>query len=352
MPGGGLVLVTGGAGYVGSRLVELLTERGVQVRSLDIHEPHTPTPGVEYVQADVRDAAAVRRACAGVDAIHHNVALVPLAKDRDGFWSVNVAGTRNVLDAAVEHGVRKMVHVSTSAVYGIPATNPVTERTTPTPQESYGRAKLYAEQLVMEYRPRGLDVTIVRPRTILGHGRLGLMQVLFEWIRGGDAVPVLGGGRNRYQFVHVDDLVDACLAAADRPGATEYNIGAAEFGTMRESLEGLARHAGTGSRVVSVPRWPAEAAARLAMATGLAPLAPYHALMYGRSMWFDVSKAREELGYRPKFGNVAMLCATYDWYLAHRDEVLARRSGSHHSRPLAPKALSLVPRLLAWWPGR
>jgi nucleoside-diphosphate-sugar epimerase len=73
----------------------------------------------------------------------------------------------------------------------------------------------------------------------MGHRRLGIMQILFEWIRQGAAVPVLDGGRNTYQFIHGDDLAEACLAAADRPGSADYNIGAAEFGTMRETLQGL-----------------------------------------------------------------------------------------------------------------
>ncbi len=105
-----------------------------------------------------------------------------------------------------------------------------------------------AEELCREYAKKSLDVTIVRPRT-MGHGRLGIMQILFEWIRQGKNISVLGRGDNLYQFVHADDLADACIKAAARPGATTYNVGADRFGTMRETLEGLLAHAGTGSRV-------------------------------------------------------------------------------------------------------
>jgi nucleoside-diphosphate-sugar epimerase len=256
-----------------------------------------------------------------------------------------------LLEAALAAGARKVVHMSSSAIYGAPERNPVDESTRPTPGEEYGRAKLAAEVICREFRARNLDVTIVRPRTIMGHGRLGIMQILFEWIRQGAPVPVLGGGGNIYQFVHADDLAAACLAAADRPGPSEYNIGASEFGTMLETLSGLARHAGTGSKVVSVPMWPAATATRLAGRLGVSPLGPYHALMYGRAMWFDIRKAREEIGYRPRFSNVAMLCDSYDWYLAHRDEVLARRAASPHSMAVKQGVLSLLPRLLSWLPA-
>lgn len=346
-----LVLVTGGAGYFGSLLVQWLRDRGHAVRILDVNKPDHLPPGVEVVQGDVRDAAIVKRACEGVAVVHHNVALVPLARDKAGFWSVNEGGTRTLFDAAHAAGVRKVVHMSSSAVYGAPDRNPVDETTAPAPGEEYGAAKLAAEGICREFRTRGLDITIIRPRTIMGHGRLGIMQILFEWIRQGAPVPVLGGGHNVYQFVHADDLAAACLAAAERPGSAEYNIGAAQFGTMLETLTGLARHAGTGSKVVSLPMAPAEAMTRLASSLGVSPLGPYHALMYGRALWFDIRKAQDELNYRPRFSNIEMLCDSYDWYVAHRAEVLGRRGGSPHSMGVKQGVLSLAPWMLSVLPA-
>lgn len=345
-----LVLVTGGSGYFGSLLVQWLRDRDHPVRILDLNPPDHPVAGVELIQGDVRDANLVQRACQGVGVIHHNVALVPLARDKQGFWSVNEGGTRTLLEGAQAAGVRKVVHVSSSAIYGAPDHNPVDESTIAKPGEEYGRAKLAAEVVCQDFRRRGLDVSIVRPRTIMGHGRLGIMQILFEWIRQGVPVPVLGGGRNRYQFVHADDLAAACLAAAERPGSADYNIGAAEFGTMAETLKGLTKHAGTGSRVVSVPMGPAAVMTRVAGRLGLSPLGPYHALMYGRAMWFSIAKAQAELGYRPRFSNLEMLCSSYDWYVGHRAEILARRVGSPHSMAVKQGILAFAPHLLAWLP--
>ena len=176
----------------------------------------------------------------------HNVAQVPLAKDRGLFHSVNVVGTANLLVVARDADVAKVVHTSSSAVFGIPETNPVREDSPRHPLEDYGRAKLEAELLCEEAVAAGQDVTIIRPRTIMGHGRLGIMAVLFDFVADGAPVYLLGRGANRYQFVHADDLADACLRAGDRPGAAVYDVGAAEFGTMRETLEALVDHAGTG----------------------------------------------------------------------------------------------------------
>lgn len=338
------LLVTGGSGYFGTVLTDLALARGDRVRIFDVNAPEPRTGAVEYVAGDVRDRQALRAACEGVDAVLHNVAQVPLARDRELFWSVNVVGTANVLVAARDAGVDKVVHTSSSAVFGIPESNPVTEDAPCRPLEAYGRAKLRAEVLCREAADAGLDVTVVRPRTILGHGRLGIMAILFEFVAEGAPVFVLGGGGNRYQFVHANDLADACLRAADREEPAVYNVGATEFGTMRETLQALVDHAGTGSRVRSLPVAPAQLGMRTLAGLGLAPFAAYHWLLYGESLWFDTTRARTELGWTPAHSNAAMVIESYEWFLAHRD-VLGAASGSHHQSPARLGLLRVLKRL-------
>jgi nucleoside-diphosphate-sugar epimerase len=286
----------------------------------------------------------VRAASDGVDVVLHNVAQVPLAKDRELFWSVNVVGTANVLLAARQAGVGKVVSTSSSAIFGIPDHNPVVEDTPPKPLEAYGRAKLEAEVLCREAAAAGLDVSIVRPRTILGHGRLGIMAILFEFVAEGAPVFVLDGGHNRYQFVHAEDLAEACLRAGDRPGAETYNIGTTEFGTMRETLQALVDHAHTGSRVRSLPSAPASLGMQLVSKIGQAPFAPYHWLLYGESLWFDTTKAQTQLGWTPTHSNASMVIESYEWFLAHRAE-LGAAGKSHHQSPARLGLLKLLKRL-------
>jgi nucleoside-diphosphate-sugar epimerase len=326
------ILVTGGSGYFGTILAERALAAGHSVRVFDVNPPSGSPASVEFAAGDIRDRDAVRAACDGIDVVLHNVAQVPLARDRSLFWSVNVIGTANVLLAARDAGVSKLVHTSSSAVFGIPEHNPVTEESPCRPLEDYGRAKLEAESLCRDAVRAGSDVTVVRPRTILGHGRLGIMAVLFELVAAGAPVYVIGDGSNRYQLVHAEDLADACLLAAGRPGPAVYNIGAAEFGTMRETLQQLVDHAGTGSRVRSLPAGPARVAMRVLGDAGLAPIAPYHWLLYGESLYFDITRARTELGWEPTRSNAAMVIESYEWFLEHRAE-LAAMSGSHHQSP-------------------
>ncbi|HEY3141232.1 MAG TPA: NAD-dependent epimerase/dehydratase family protein [Acidimicrobiales bacterium] len=339
------VLVTGGSGYFGSILVDSCVARGDDVRIFDISAPTETNPAVTFIEGDVRDRDAIRAACEDVDVVLHNVAQVPLAKDRELFWSVNATGTANVLLAARDAKVPKVVHTSSSAIFGIPESNPVTEDTPGRPREAYGKAKLEAERLCFDAADAGLDVSIVRPRTILGHGRLGIIAVLFEFVAAGAPVYVLGAGNNRYQFVHANDLADACLRAAEREKPTIYNIGATEFGTMRETLQALVDHADTGSRVRSLPAAPAKLGMKAVSQLGFAPFAPYHWLLYAESLWFDTTKAQTELGWQAQHSNSSAIIESYEWFLEHREEIATTTGASHHKSPVKLGLLKVLQRL-------
>jgi nucleoside-diphosphate-sugar epimerase len=340
-----LALVTGGSGYFGTVLVDHLLDHGYTVRIFDVVAPHVFRPGVGFLRGDIRDATLVRTACEGVDVVFHNVAQVPLARHAELFVSVNVGGTATLLDACREQRVGKVVHTSSSAIFGIPLSNPVTESTPPRPAEEYGEAKLRGEMLCRSAAEGGLDVTVIRPRTILGLGRLGIMSVIFDWVADGANVYVLGRGDNLYQFVHAADLADACRRAAERPGPAVYNVGAAEFGSMLQTLQALIDHAGTGSRVRSVAVLPATMLMRLLGSLRIAPLAPYHWLLYGQSLYFDITKAKSELGWQPRYSNTEMIIESYENFMAHRFDTAAE-GGSRHRSAVKQGAL----RLIKWLP--
>ena len=341
-------LVTGGSGYFGSLLVERLVADGHQVRNLDLLDAEHPD-GVEFVAGDVRDRAVVAEAVADCDAVFNNVAQVPLAQDELLLRSVNVDGTRVLLDACHDGGVSKVVHTSSSAVFGVPKANPVLPTTVPSPMEAYGHAKLAAEWACLDAAREGLDVSIVRPRTILGHGRLGIFGILFEWIADGKDPIVLGDGTNRYQFVHSDDLADVCVLAAEREGPGVFNVGTDRFGTMRETLEALCVRAGTDATVRSLPAGPASLAMRLTAGLGVTPFAPYHWMMYSKSMWFDIEHLDDQLGWAPTWSTDEMFAQSYDWFVANREST-DDAAASHHRRSSKQGVLKLAKRVSGYLP--
>ena len=336
-------LVTGGNGYFGQLVVDRLVARGDRVRLLDIDVTGADDLGADVIAGDIRDATAVRAAVDGADVVYHNVAQVPLARDAQLLRTVNVDGTATLLTACRDAGVGKVVHTSSSAVFGVPSSNPVLPTTVPAPAEAYGHAKLAAEWACLRAAAGGLDVTVVRPRTILGHGRLGIFGILFDWIADGADPIVLGDGRNRYQFIHADDLAAVCLLAADHAGPAVFNAGTDRFGTMHETLAALCTHAGTGATVRSLPARPAAWAMRASAGLRLTPFAPYHWLMYAHSMWFDIDHVRTALEWAPRWSNDEMFAQSYDWFLAHRDG--AAEGPSHHRRSARAGALGALKRV-------
>jgi nucleoside-diphosphate-sugar epimerase len=338
-------LVTGGSGFLGSLIAKRLYQQGEQVKVLDIWDDPTRPEGIEFINCDIRDRDGVAQAMGGVEVVHHNVALVPLTKSGDKFWEVNVTGSRIAAEEAVKAGVDAFVHMSSSAVYGTPETQPITNGTPTVPVEIYGRAKLAGEQAVREVSEQAnLSLIVVRPRTILGTGRFGIFQILFDWIRDGRNVYVIGSGDIEFQFVHADDLMDFYMLALDKGAAGVYNVGTDQFGTLRADLEKLIAHAGTASKVKSLPAGLSINGLKLLDRLNLSPLAPWHYLTYHKPFHFDVAPLIE-LGWDPQYSNDRMFQESYDWFLEHYDQLVAGEAASAHRRPVRQKILWLVKRL-------
>ncbi|MBX3549753.1 MAG: NAD-dependent epimerase/dehydratase family protein [Xanthobacteraceae bacterium] len=339
-------LVTGGSGFFGSLLIERLAESNAHIRNFDLASADDHPTNVEFFKGDIRDAGAVHAACENIDVVFHCVAQQPLSKDPALMRTVNIEGTRNLLAAALDAKTKKVIFLSSTSIFGIPDELPIRRSTPPKPVEAYGRTKVAAEAVCREFIARGLDVTLIRPRTILGHGRLGIFQMLFEWIREGSNVPVLGKGDAEFQFIHARDLAAASILAAQKSGPAVYNIGTDRFGTTRAMLEALCAHAATGSKVKSVPDAPTRALMALTTKLGLSPLGNYHYLAYSKPSYFDISDAVSELGWRPQYSNDEMLIESYDWYLAHRDEVMRSKWASPHKSGVKQGVLKFMVKLL------
>lgn len=340
-------LVTGGCGFLGSFIVRELVHRGEQVRILDVLDDPAVSTLAEFRRVDVMNRSEVARCLEGVDFVHHEAALVPLKKAGERFWEVNVEGTRIVFEEARRAGVRHFSHMSSSAVFGnVTAADCPIGLNPPTlhPIEVYGRSKAAAEQIVSDAWSNGeMSCSIIRPRTIVGTERLGIFQILFEWISEGRAIYIIGDGSNLFQLAHVQDLVDVTIETAERCISGYFNVGTDRFGTLRESLEALCRSAGTRSRIRSIPYSVAATALRAADVLRLSPLSPWHYLTYHKPYYFDLGPMYERLKWRPQYSNVEMLQQSYAWYLEHKHELAAKRAaGSAHRSILKQGVLRLV----------
>src|SRR5215204_1060203 len=338
--------ISGGAGFLGLHLARRLLAEGHQVRSLDLVPLDEPGLDVEELRGDIRDDAAARRLVAGARILVHAAAALPIRGSRREIRSVNVDGTLTLLSAAADAGVRRVVFVSSTAVYGVPEKHPIEEDDPLHGVGHYGESKIEAENVCRAFIKRGLDCVILRPKTFIGPERLGVFEILFDWMRESRRIYVLGDGSNRYQLLAVEDLVEAIVLAASKRAARgqTLNIGAKDFGTVRSDLQALIDHADSSSRVTPVPVRPAEAALRALELARLSPLVEWHYKTAHRDSFVGVARAEEILGWKPRLSNAQALIQAYDWYLAHRDE-LAGASGMTHRVPWNQRALAVLKKI-------
>lgn len=318
-------VVTGSAGFCGRQIAAAFTAAGCEVVGVDL----VPHPGGKV--ADVRDLTAMRRLFVGADVVVHAAAAVPLVKDAELIRSINVVGTRTVLAAAADAAVGKVVLVSSSAVFGRPGGDGrVDEATRLEPVEVYGWSKLAAEREAGRAVAAGLDVSVVRPRTTVGPGRGGIFGSLFGWVAAGRDPVVAGDGGNVCQLVHVDDLADAIVAVAGRPGAVVVNVGAGDRPSMADLFGAVCEVAGGGCRVRRVP----VSVLRPVMAA--AGFAPYQRAMFSESFWFDPAPALREVGWLASRSSIDTIIDAYTgWRCVEQGDGV-------HSRPFTSRLLDAV----------
>jgi len=341
-------LVTGGTGFLGVNLIRFLLARGQQVTSLDIapFRHGDVIQEIRIVRGDARDRGAVERAMEGVQTVVHAAAALPLYPVRDIF-TTNVEGTRTVLDVALERNIKRVIHISTTAVYGIPNHHPVIETDPLSGVGPYGISKAHAEEVCGEYRSMGMCIPILRPKSFIGPERLGVFALLYEWASEARNFPILGRGDRPYQYLHVEDLCEAIWVCARHPRETvndTFNLGAKEFGSPRSDFQAVLDHAGFGKKVISVPEAPAVIALRVLQRLGLSPIYPWIYETIGKESVVSIEKAERLLGFHPKYSNRAALIRNFDWYLAHR-EGFRRQAGVTHRVPWREGMLALIKRL-------
>jgi nucleoside-diphosphate-sugar epimerase len=316
-PEGPPALVTGGTGFLGRRLVERLLAQGRSVAILARHEaPELTERGARFIRASIDDAEAVGAACAGMGTVFHVAARVGVWGQSAEFFAANVLGTRAVLAGCRTHGVPRLVHTSTpSVVYngrdlaGADESWPLTTRC-PSP---YPLTKAQAEREVLAANGPDLRTVALRPHLIWGVGDPHLVPRVLARARAG-RLRIIGSGRNRVDLVHVDNAVDAHLAAeaalsAPRPAAAgrAYFITNGEPVRLWDWINGLLTALGEPPVVRRIPLGAAYAAGaaaefawRLLRRSGEPPMTRFVASELARDHWFDLTAARRDLGYRPR----------------------------------------------------
>ncbi|MDE2819019.1 MAG: NAD-dependent epimerase/dehydratase family protein [Chloroflexota bacterium] len=338
------VLLTGGAGFLGINLARYLLAQDHDIVSLDIEDFAYPERDqIDEITGDIRDRPLVDRALDGVDFVVHCAAALPLYSTEEIF-STDIDGTRNVIDSARRSGVQRFIHISSTAVYGIPDHHPLYEDDPRVGVGPYGEAKVEAEDICFAYRAEGMTVPVIRPKSFVGPERLGVFALFYDWAKDGRGFPMLGDGSNRYQLLDVEDLCEAiCLCMTLPEGAINdtFNIGAKDFTTMGEDYQAVLDYAGFGKKVTGLPAEPAIFLLRLLESLQLSPLYKWVYETAAKDSYVSIQKAQEQLGFTPKFSNKDALIRNYQWYLDNLDAIESQ-SGISHRTPWSQGILKLA----------
>ena len=327
-------IIIGGDGFVGSHLAADLAEMGEDVLVCDIQKSaHPHYAEVPFERVDVTDPASVESIALAPDDLVYNLSakmLSPIVtrKERyDFFWPVNYHGTQNILRWMEKNGATRLVHFTTDMIYGHTVVYPMTEDHPVAPLGEYGLSKLKTEHLAAEWRQRGMNITLFRPRLIIGPGRLGILEKLFKLIDMNLPVPMIGSGKNPYQFISVFDCADAARAAFNAGVPNEaYNLGSLNPPPVRKLLGDLIRHAGSKSLLLPTPGWAVKRTLDLLDFLNMPIMDPEQYLIADEMCVLDVSKGERQLGWVPQYRDEDMLIAAYSEYRARKDGHVAAAS--------------------------
>lgn len=336
------ILITGGAGFLGAHMVKAFLDAGKTVRVLDVASPPAWAKQVDYVQSGVCDVDAVSCAVRGVESVIHAAFASP-RQSPNTLRTVNVGGTRLVYEAARGAGARRFVLISSTIVEKPLRRHPCLPRSGLSRLDDYRACRAEAEAWLL--RQAGPPVAVVRPKTFLGPGKVGAFAMIFDAVRRGDAVPVLGAGTNRYQLLDIRDMAEGVRLLEGGHDSGVFHFGAEIFGTVRQDLQALIDHARSGARLRFLPETLAKNALRGIELAGLTPLSEWHYFStWGHDGVADISRAQRELGWHPTRSNARALSEAYDAYDAAFGET--GRVNTTHPIPTSHKVLRGLFRML------
>lgn len=337
-------LITGGSGFLGINLIRYLLKKGHKIRSLD-KEPfdYPEKDQIEWILGDIRHESTVQNVMKGIDVVVHCAAALPLYSEEEIF-TTDVEGTRILLEHAHKEKVDRFIHISSTAVYGIPDHHPLYEDDRLEGVGPYGKAKILAEEMGLNYRKKGMCVPIIRPKSFVGPERLGVFALFFDWAKDGKNFPMIGNGKNRYQLLDVEDLCEAIYACAtlDKTVVNDtFNIGAKEFTTMKEDYQAVLDEAGFKKKILGFPATPMIWTLRFLEKIHWSPLYKWVYETASKDSFVSIEKAEEKLGFKPKYSNKKALLRNYKWYLKNLKQ-FEGKSGISHRVPWGQGVLKIA----------
>ena len=317
-------LVTGSSGYVGSVIVKKLLEYNKDVIAIDSSHKKINSKYInKNINLDITDYKKLEEIFISnnIECIYHCAAqLTYNKKNAEYFKKVNIEATDVLSNLAIKYKVKNFIYLSSNCVYGKLNSLEVPENYPLNPFEEYGDSKLKSEQILLS-KKENLNVIIFRPPTIIGEGRLGILSVVFDFIKDNKKLFLVGNGDNKYQFVYGDDLASACILASLYNKTNVFNIGSPNPCSLYETFEFLIQEASSKSKIYSLPSRLILPLMKLFFKIGLSPLGPYQYNMIINSFSGNTDLIHKELGWKPTKNNNEMLLSAYKYYVENYENI-------------------------------
>lgn len=346
------VLITGGAGFLGLHLAKYFSRKKYLIYLLDIHSPDIREypKGVRFYKCDIRDKRSLDKIFREVkpDFVVHAAAALPLWDPKD-ISEINVGGTEKILGVSLRNKVKRVIYISSTAVYGVPVKHPIEEGDERVGVGPYGQSKIDAEDRCFAYMKKGLNVTIIRPKTFLGTHRLGVFEILFDWVHDGKKIPVIGQGKNRYQLLEVSDLAEAVYLFTRKQSKkynSAFNIGAKKFTTIEGDFRIFFREIKSKSRILKTPSLLVKKTLWVFEKLHLSPLYQWVYDTADKDSFVSIEKLEKTLNWQPKHSNSDALIKAYNWYYKNYREIKSRGTGTTHTVGWKQGVLSLVKKVM------
>ncbi len=326
------VLITGGTGFLGCHLARQLLKDKFEVYLYDLSnlDAKDLIGKVKFIKGDIRNSKLIEDSLKTVDFVVHAAAALPIQRDKKTIYSVNISGTETIIKAAIKNKIKKLIFISSTAVYGVPKILPETEDAPIHPIGYYGESKVAGEKLCKQYSNEGLNYIIIRPKTFLGTERLGVFQIWFEAIYQKKPIFILGNGSNKYQLLAVTDLtnlISKCLLSNETN--IIINAGAEEFLTWRKDLGSVIKFAKSNTKIISLPNIPSQVILWILDKLNLSPISAWHYKTLPVNSYVSIDKAKKILNWKPKKSNQKLLVETYDWYQKNRNQFIYKQGKTH-----------------------
>ena len=313
------IILIGSEGFTGQYTKDSLIKLNYSVLSVDqfnINESN-------FIRCDIRNKNEVRKLPIGGNTIVINLAArqyhenVPKRKDRKVFFfETNYIGTKNLLEVMVEKQCKNLIYFTTDMVYGKPQNIPVNEEHVRKPFGPYGISKVNSENLCDEYREKEhINITIFRPRMIMGPGRIGVLKKLFRLIELNLPVPMIGNGENYYQMIAVFDCVQAIKRAIEKNIPNEnFNLGSKNPPSVKNLLKRLISEVNSKSVLLPIPGKLVKYVLNILDIINIPIMYPEQFMIADENYLLDINKAKKILEWEPQYSDQDMIVQAYQYY--------------------------------------